>query len=348
MARSALNQLVQIAAETTPGTAETTTHRLQMSQVEMQMSLESADFRPTGQKYRSLSILNKDHSTASVSGKANYDELMFWLAGAIDKGVATDPVNAQKTRLHTFTPDTFANNDVPHYTIEQSTTVGADRGHRSTYNTVTEFGMTFTRDSVDFTASLIGQQMSEGPAITLGPGPTTMPLNPIMPGEVSVFIDDTAANLETTQFTRVLSVDFSISNVHSPIWVVDDTKSAWVEPIESEPDVSLTILMEADAQGLQFLSDARAGNTSRFVRIKATGNVIEQVTPDYNWEFIADFAVQPMDTGGFSDNNGLFAIEWNCVGVHDATWGKSMEFAIQNSTGTVTPEWTVPAAVSAV
>lgn len=342
--RSSLTQLVQIAPETTPGTYEVSTHRLQMTMLETQPQIETTTFRPTGQKFQSLAILNKEHTQTSISGKGNYDELAFWLSGAASKGVVSVPGGATQLEGHTFTPNSFGNNDGTTYSLDQSTTEAGDRGHRTVYNTVTEFGMSFSRDSVDVTGSMMGTDFTEGTAVTLGGSPITMPLNPIIPGDVSVFVDDDWASLGTTKLDRVVSIDFSLGSLAQPIWVVDNTFGSWVAPIESEPDVSLSMTMEADEQGMAFL-DAVRGTTTKFVRIHAE-DLNGTQDAGLSREFIADFAVQVTDTGGFSDSSGLFAIEWSMVGVHDATAGKAFEFYLQTFTG-AGGEWTMPALVSA-
>lgn len=342
--RSSLTQLVQIAPEATPGTFATTTHRLQMTMLESQPQLETSTFRPTGQKFKALSILNKEHTQTSISGKGNYDELAFWLAGAASRGVVTTPPGGVLAQGHTFTPNSFGNNNGATYTIDQSTTEAGDRGHRSLYNTVTELSMSFSRDNVDVSGSMMGTDFNEGTAITLGSSPITMPLNPILPGDVSVYVDDDWASLGTTKLDRVVSIDFSLGSLAAPIWTVDNTFGSWVAPIETEPDVSLSMTMEADAQGMQFLDDIRETNT-KFIRIHAE-SLNGEIEAGINREFIADFAIQITDTGGFSDSSGLFAIEWSMVGVHDPVEGKAFEFYLQNSTG-AGGEWVMPALVSA-
>jgi hypothetical protein len=147
---------------------------------------------------------------------------------------------------------------------------------------------------------------------------------------VSVYLDTTSAGLGTTKLTRVLSAEVSIGSRFDPVWVLDAANPSFVAHIEAEPDVTLDLTVEADAAGMALLTALRDG-TTRFIRIRCVGAQIEAVTPTYFHEMYFDMAVKVADTGGFSDEDGVYAIEFNFVAVHDATWGKAYEATLFNT-----------------
>lgn len=322
--RSSLNQVIQVGVETVPGTAVAATRRFQALGIEPSPNMEIDQFRPMGQKYRSIATLSKEWVTASLSGRGSYTELVYVLSSVIDTATITTPIGATSSRLWTFTPDSFGDDNPRTYTVEHGSAFRADR---FAYGLVTEVGMSFSRDSVELSGSMMGTALEDN--ITLTPsGVTSVPLVPILSSDLSVFMDNTAAALGTTQLGRVISAEFSLGSRFSPVWVMDATENSYVAVIESEPDLTMSLMMEADSEGMAQLATVRNGGT-RFIRIRAVDSSTIEV--GHNYEFTLDFAGKVSDTGGFSDSDGIYAIEWSFVGVHDPAWNKAYEIRIKNN-----------------
>lgn len=322
--RSSLNQVIQIGVEVTAGTAVAADKKFQSIGIEPTPNLEIDQFRPMGQKYRALATLSKEWTTANISGRGSYTELVYLLSSVVDTAVIATPGGGTLARTWTFTPDSFDDDAPKTFTVEHGSSVRADS---FTHGIVTEFGMSFSRDTVEVSGSMLGQAITDD--ITLTGAPTDITLVPIHAKDLLVYMDTTAAGLGSTKLTRVLSVDFTLGSRFSPVWVIDDTEASFVAVIESEPDLTMSIMMEADAEGMARLTDVRAGST-KFIRVFAQDATEIDVATN-NYEFTLDFAGKVSDTGGFSDADGVYAIEWTFVGVHDATWTKAYEFVLQNA-----------------
>ena len=320
--RSSLNQVVQIGVETTAGTGVATTKRFQSIGIEPSPTVELDQFRPSGQKFRSLATLNKEWVTASISGRPTYTEVIYILSSLLDVAVITTPADATDARNWRFTPNAFDDDAPVTYTVEHGSSFRADK---FTYGIVTEGTFTFSRSSVEMSGSMMGQAIQDG--ITLTGSQTSLALVPVLPSEVSVYLDDVASELGDTQLSRVLSAEVALSSRYAPVWVLDASESSFVAVIESEPDLSATITMEADAEGMAQLVTMRAG-TSKFLRIGAVGGVIDATFNTYLLNL--DVAVKVSDTAGFSDSDGIYAIEWSFVGVYDTTWEKAIEANVVN------------------
>lgn len=322
--RSSLNQVVQIGVETTPGTGVAADKRLQSISIEPSPSVEMDTFRPTGQKFNALSTLSKEWTEASVSGRATYSEIIYLLSSVLNTGVITSPdaTLAPTARKWVFAPSSTAD-DVPKtFTIEHGSSV---RASKFTYALMTEMGMAFSRDTVEVTGSLMGRSITDN--ITMTAAPTSLPLIPVLPTQVSVYLDNTAAALGTTKLTRALTAEWSIGSRFGPLWVLDAANPSYVTHIETVPDLSAGLMLEADAQGMGLLSTLRAGDT-KFLRIEALGSTIGGAV---RYLLTVDLAVKVSDMGGFSDADGVYAAEFSFTGVHDATWGKSMEVSVVNT-----------------
>src|SRR5207244_5167404 len=135
-----------------------------------------------------------------------------------------------------------------------------------------QFGLTFDRDRADLAGALLGRAQTTG--ITLTASPTAIPLIPISPKEFTVYADTTSAGLGTTKLGRLLRGNFSFgASKYLPLWVVDAAQASFIDVVESTPTATFSALVEADATGVGFLANVRAGDT-RFVRIQAVGPLI--------------------------------------------------------------------------
>jgi len=99
--------------------------------------------------------------------------------------------------------------------------------------------------------------------------------------------------------------------------------------VEVEPTMQLRILMEADAPGMDLLTDLR-DNSTKFFRIRCHGDAIDDDT-DQVYEFTLDFAGKMTDSGSFSDQDGIFATEWTFDGVPELTNGGPVEISVVNN-----------------
>lgn len=319
--RSSLNQVVQIGVESTPGTGVAANKRLQSLGIEPSLSVEIDTFRATGSKFSALTALGKEWVEAGLSGRATYTEIIYPLSSVIGTAVITTPGGGTNSRKWTFVPSTTAD-DVPKtFTVEHGSSVRADK---FTYGIVTELGISFSREAIELSGSMMGRAITDSIAMT--GSPTLLALVPVLPSEVSVYIDGLAVNLGTTKLLRVLSADFNIGSRYGPVWVLDAANQGYVAMVETEPDLTLNLTVEADAAGMALLPLMRLG-TTQFIRVEAVGVIAEAAIP---YKLTLDFAGKVTDTGGFSDEDGVYAIEWNFVGVHDNTWGKAVEIGVTN------------------
>lgn len=324
--RSSLNQNVQIGVEATPGTAVAATKRLQSIGIEPNISVETSPFRPIGSKFNALSTLGKEWVEASLTGRGTFTEIIYPLSSVISTATMSSPeVGAHQW---SFSPNTRDDDNPKTFTIEHGSSVRADR---FSYGIVTELGMSFNRDNIEITGSLMGRAIEDGITMTSG-GVTSPDLVPILPTQVSVYLDDTAAALGTTKLTRMISGEFSLGSRFGPVWVLDAANPSFVNHIETEPDLSTTLMLQADSVGMGLLNTLRNGDT-KFLRIEAIGaNIGATATP---YRFTLDIAVKVSDTNGFSDQDGVYAIEFSGLGVHDDTWGKALDITVVNDIATL-------------
>lgn len=323
--RSALAQGVQIGVEATPGTNVAANKKFNSIGIDASMTAEMQEFRAMGNKYKTVIVEGKEWVEADLSGAGNYEELTYMFASClVAPGAPTTSDTTAKT--WTFGPATSGEDTVKTMTVEVG---GPVRAHKFNYGLVTEIEIDMSRDGVEISGAMIGQRISDN--ITMTVGPTTLPEVPILPTDIDVFLDTTSAGLGTTKLTRVVNATIHLGDRFNPVWVLNTANNSFVAHVESEPSATITLLMEADAEGMAALTQMRAGST-KFIRIKATSPTLAgAVTVFYSLTW--DAAIKVSEPGDFDETDGLFTIEWTFEMVHDGTWGKAFTVSLVNKLG---------------
>jgi hypothetical protein len=91
-------------------------------------------------------------------------------------------------------------------------------------------------------------------------------------------------------------------------------------------------MQQADAQGMESLLAMRNG-TTRFCRLEAVGPIIWGTGGTaVRHRMTLDMAGQVSDVGEFSDEEGVFGVEWTFGAVHDPLWAKAMRVQVITTT----------------
>lgn len=320
--RTSITQITQIGVEATPGTAVAATKRLQAVSIEPGIKAEVQSFRPMGGKFPVLAALGKEWTEAKISGQAVYTDLVYLLASvlAYQAPEQVEPGTGKAYRW-AFTPGQSAEDTVKTFTVECGSGV---RAGRFAYGLVTALGLKVSRGGVEVSGSMLGQRYADNKELTSQA--TAIEPVPVLPTQVDVYIDDTAEDLGTTKLLRVPSVEFEISDRFGPLWVLNSENDSWATHVETVPKATLKLLVEADAAGMALLTAMRAG-AKKFVRVQATGAEIETGN---SYELTLDLCGTVTEVGEFSDEDGVYAVEWTLSATYDATWGQALTVEVVN------------------
>lgn len=321
--RSTVSQVVQIGVESTSGTAVAASKRLSSLSIEPNISADVNRFRPQGSKYETVAAIGKEWTTASVSGVATYDEIIYPLSSALTAGVHTT-LGANAGEQWVFTPSTFDEDTPKTFTVEYGSSV---RAHKFAYGIFTEFGIDLNRDACNLSGAMMGQRITDG--VTLTSSPTTVPLVPMLPNSFDVYVDAAFGDIGTTKLGRLVSWGWKVGNRVNPLWVVDSSKSSWVAHVETVPSVEITMLMEADSAGMAYLSQLRSGGKS-FLQVKSTGPALGG-SYSGNYSYTQQHPIRIVGTNGFSDSDGVYAIAWTATVTPDDDLGGSTKATVVNT-----------------
>jgi hypothetical protein len=318
--RSSLTNIVQLGLETTPGDSVQPTKRLTSIGIEPTVNAEIADFRPAGSKYRSITALGKEWVEASVSGQPTYSELMYPMSSVLSK--PTTIGNGTTTPyIHTFVSSSVAADDIATYSVQHGDNTNAGFRESFVNGIFTELSLQFSRNGIDMSGSMIGKDMrstgnDDALHETWNTSPTLLPLVPLLPTEIDVYLSDTYYDDpdDATKLDRVTGASWSLGSRFNPMWVLDSTLPSFLTHIEAEPSLSAGISVEADDFGMGLFTTMRSGD-EKFLKIVARSATDANTSGTiFKQSMMIDMPVRIANTQGFSDEDGLFAIGWDFLG----------------------------------
>ena len=306
--RTTVNQRVQVGAESTTalGTKVAATKLLEMFSFDMGIDTEVVFYRGTGRKYAASQEENKEWSSVDVSGNMDYNGLVYLLGGVMGAASPVAHGTSVTAKDWIFTPPITMPSIVPQtLSIEQGDTT---RAHGLAYGLVSDWGYKATRTDLSLNGTKMIAQLLQD-AITMTASPVAVAIAPMIAKHINVYLDSTSAGLGTTQLLRVLSLDFGMSGVYGPLWVFNRANASWAAHVDMVPKTIFKLKMEADAQGNAIAADG-------------PGVVYNTMTHD--------MAIKVGKPTKFADDQGVFAIEWECTIVEDTSWGKSQMVTVTN------------------
>lgn len=330
--RAIATSIIQIAPEATPGTPVAATKRLASIGLSMSQQADVGFQGPTGYLFDTTQYVNREWSSSDVSGGPSYTEMQYPLSSLMGVATITTPAAGILTRDWVFnilhnrqgTPKTF--------TVEEGD-IDAGTSERAAYCFFNSLNMSFSRDGGnDLGGSLMGQILDYTFPLTDPSTVVGIPMVPIEPNEVNVYLDLTGAGMGGTQWVDAFSVGWSVDNRWDVGYPLNRSKPSFDRHYATKPDPTMTFSVANNTAGRGLIDYFRHATTV-FVRIDALGPKIETVTGplDYFYMFQMDMAVKFSAAFSPADVNGLATLDWTGRIVYDATWNKAMTAKIRNN-----------------
>lgn len=157
---------------------------------------------------------------------------------------------------------------------------------------------------------------------TPGAALSQIALKPISGDDWNLFIDTAASGLGGTKLIHCYEASWKMTDLYGPEWPANTSNTSWNTHVDKKPTTEVKFKVQADATGMGFLTQVQTGDL-RFIRIEATGAIIEGAIP-----YLArrDLAVIIKGIADFSDADGIYATEYTCEIAHDPTWTKAASF----------------------
>lgn len=326
--RASINQLVQIGAEsnTALGTPVACGKLLECFDWVFGINGDITQYAATGHKYDGVSEQNTEWTDFTVGGLMDYNGVLYPLCSIMGATTPVAHMSSTTAKDWILTPPITGGIVPQTYTAQQGDAV---RAHQVAYGLFTDFGYTLTRKDIKLNGTKgFAQAIDDGATMTSNP--VAVALAPMVAKQFNVYLDSTSAGLGTTQLLKALQVDYAFAGVYNPFWPINRSNISFTSHVDVKPKSSVKLKVEADSVGMGLLTSLRQG-TTQYLRVDAQGAQIASDGPGavYNG-FQHDMAIKIGKPSTFSDDSGIFAIEWDCDVVEDSTWGKAQTITVTN------------------
>jgi hypothetical protein len=171
--------------------------------------------------------------------------------------------------------------------------------------------------------------------VTAGAAVSSISLVPVLPTQVCIYAFSSAQTTistltnetDTYKLTDVMEISLAISGRYGPYYTLNCAVDSFATLIELTPTLQLTVKMQANSEGLAYLTQLRNGGTV-FFRVKAVGATISSAE---EYELTYDFAGKISAASDLSDSDGVYAVSWTFDAVPELTNGGPLEIAAVNN-----------------
>lgn len=319
MGRATVNRVVQVGVESVPGTPVAASKLLPSVSIDIGPRLTSKQYRAAGYKYNTVSRIHQQWGEGAISGPLDYNQILWLLASLIHAPTPTTPGGGVLTREWVFNPNANSADVFKALTVESG---DADAAQQSSYSVVRSLDLEWGLDDVTVSGNMISRKPT---TVALTGSPTSIAQMPVSAREIDVYMDTTFAGIGTTKITDALSARLSIGNKFNPKWILNTANQSFKELVEVPVDLSFRFETEHNAQS-RALFDDLTNNPTKYMRVKATGPIIEGAL---TYLFQTDIAVNISGTEQ-TDVEGVWGYAYECSPKHDATMGRPFQITTRN------------------
>jgi len=311
--RASVYERTQVGVEVTPGTAVACPTQLVAASFGLKVGENTDTFTPIGSKYPVITVLNREWASMPITGKPAYDELIYPLVTLLDPGSSPTTLTGTPNAYQwDFTTNPSGPDAIKTLTVQRGSSV---RAARAANGFMKSFGYTLSKmRGTSIKGEFMGTALTDG--ITMTATPTILPMVPVNPGDVSVYVDSSFGGIGTTKLGRCFDVDWQLNNKADGVFALDaSTGTSFAATVETKPTLEMTLLVEADSAGMAFLSGYRS-STTYFIRVEAVGPLI---ATGNNYLFRMDMAAKVNQPQEFKDEQGAWAIGFKFAVVVDSS-----------------------------
>lgn len=326
-----VNQTVQLGIQPDFATAVAATKRLRSFMVNLDPNIETDAFTPNGNIFPSSNDLIQEWTEAEIEGVLTFTEIVYLLTLAFGPAVITTPTDAVLTRQWKWT---LRGNTLlsPSYgSVEKGNSVYA---LRAAAMACTGLNIGYSRkDRIEIGGSMYGKPVELGHTMTTIASNPTVELVRVLPQMLDWYAEDAWADLDDmagNQIMQAYEADLSLDNLFGSVWPMRSDLNGHDSLVPTAIDSESSLLMEANAAGMAFLTTTRNSQT-KYLRGLATGPIIEtEALTDFHYKFQVDQTVQIKDISAFEDADGPYAVPVTFQPIDDGT-NPVVEFTIWNA-----------------
>lgn len=317
--RATAVQAAQIGVETTAGTAVTASKRLLSVGFKQGIKQDTRAEMSQGFKVPTAVSIGKEWTEGSFDGYAGYNDLAYLLSSVL---LGTTPTGAGTDKTWTFTPAVRSSDTPKTFTMQ----IGdANTRHTTTaHNVVTDLSLSWSKENIAVAGSYMGKRITDDTgALDTATDVTNVVLQP---GDTDFYLDTSSGGLGGTRLTRVIKAKLDIKGRWAPAFFADSSEDSFTTITEKGLPVTLSLTLAADAVGMGYLTQYRAG-TLLYPRWRTTGPATGGTDP---YRFTFDMAARI--TKAFeplADVDGIYAYDLELSAVLDPGWNSGQTLTAQ-------------------
>lgn len=329
--RFVVSEAQQVGIESTPGTGVTPTVQFNGLSVELDTEIEFSEFRVSGNLVPTIVAPKREWSSGQLSGFPTYPEMAYVLSNLFGAATITTPSGATLARQWQWTPDKSTPWTPKTWTLRRGVIGGT--AEEANYLLLSGLGLVLSRtDDPEISGDLFAQRLNYAATMVAATGVTSPTNQPILPGEVDLFLDTTGAGLGGTQLLRDFRYELAFSDFFGNIWPLNSSLASFAAHSIMAPTLETTLQLGNDAVGTGPVANMRAGS-SVFVRMRAQAPA-NSIESGQRFSLTIDSALKVVDSPSRDDVDGLSVLNWTMRNVYDATWGRWLQVTlVTNQTG---------------
>jgi hypothetical protein len=327
--RALVQEIIELGVETTPGTAVASAIKLSGLQVDLGTSLELDRIAPMGNLWDTIAAPRQEWGVGSIAGFPTYPELAYVFSNVLGAAVVTTPSGGTLARRYSWAPSSNVPWTPRTWTIRRGQ-VG-NTAESASYGLMSGVNMSFSRTAAPSIGGDLFSYALDYTASVGATGLTTLSVVPVLPAQVCVYLDPTAANIGQTKLTRDFMASFDIGGLFGPFWPLDCTIPSFGGAVPLKPTAEAKLQLGNDTAGRALLADMRAGST-KYVRIEATGPLIETTIQH---RLRIDMALKVVAAPSRGDADGLSTLEWTFGIFDDPSFGGAMKIELTTNVPSV-------------
>ena len=322
----------RIGVESTPGTAVAASVLLPSISITPKVAIEKMAIARAGRAFKKALYVVKEYTEAKAEGAPDFNALAYLFASYFGAPTTTDVGAAGDAIQHVFSLISGA--ELGKTLTVEHVPGGNGQAFRFAYGVLKSMELGFTRSSsgaeATFSGDMFGHTLDTNATASTA---TELTFAPILPTYVTLFAADTAAGLDTaTALEADFQVSLSFGERYAPAWHIrKDLADFAGVTVKKEQEIKATLKVAADAAGLAWIDTMRSGG-KKYLRVQAEGAEIES---GYNYLLKIDLPVMVDEVGDFSDEDGIFAVEYTLQAVDDADLGAVCQATLVNVAASV-------------
>jgi hypothetical protein len=323
MGRGTSGKVVQIGAETTPGTQVAANKAPTAFSWNLRFEKNVTDYTAQGYNFTTVSALQRAWMGGDLNGPFSFNEIIYPLSSLFGAPTPTTPSGGTNARTWAFLPAPRGASTIKTYTVEQGDSTAA---RIATHVAVRSLDFDFGTDEITVSGGLLGRTATSG---VLTSSPTSLAQIIGSVNQIDVYMA-AAGGLATlfdpgNKITDAIDERFSIGEKLDPRFVHNTTYQSFKDLIEKRPDLDFSFTTEDNAQS-RTLYDAAVGNVFKYLGLKITGPIIEGAIP-YEFRLTVAANVTPNEE---VDAGGVWGYSYSGKPQYDSTLGSAFKIEVTN------------------